>query len=110
MSYRALKHLMGESHLQFKCVLYFGTIILVLITASFWFYSYLMEQLAYEQLNTTCRLLVAPVLAQQNLKGPRKDELDDFRSAWTKRLRDALGPDAVPNFQYRFLTQDTSDP
>jgi signal transduction histidine kinase len=105
MSYRAFKHLLGESYLQFKCLFYFGTVILVLITASLWFYSYLMEQLAYEQLNTTCRLLVVPILAQQNLKGPRKDELNQFRKAWTEGL-----PDPLPNVQYRFLIQDTGDP
>jgi signal transduction histidine kinase len=105
MSYRAFKHLLGESYLQVKCLFYFGTVILVLITASFWFYSYLMEQLAYEQLNTTCRLLVAPVLAQQNLKGPPKDGLRRFRDSWTHEL-----PDPLPNFQYRFLTQDATDP
>jgi two-component system sensor histidine kinase BarA len=110
MSYRAFKHLFGETHLQLKCLFYFGTVILVLIAASFWFYSYLMEQLAYEQLNTTCRLLVVPVLAQQNLKGERRDELNQFRESWTDRLLKNLGPDAVPTFKYRFLKQDTSDP
>jgi signal transduction histidine kinase len=105
MSYRAFKHLLGESYLQFKCLFYFGTVIVVLITVGFWFYSYLMEQLAYEQLNTTCRLLVVPKLAQQNLKGPRKDELRKFQDGWTDRL-----PEPLPNVQYRFLLQDTSDP
>jgi signal transduction histidine kinase len=104
-TYRALKHLLGESHLQFKFLLYFGIVILLLISASFWSYSYLVEQLAYEQLNTTCRLLVVPVLAQQKLKDRPKDELLKFRGAWKDRLQDTL-----PNVHYRFLIQDTSDP
>jgi signal transduction histidine kinase len=104
-TYRALKHLLGESHLQFKFLCYFGIVILVLISASFWFYSYLVEQLAYEQLNTTCRLLVVPVLAQQKLVDRPKEELLKFRGAWKDRLQDTL-----LNVHYRFLIQDTSDP
>jgi signal transduction histidine kinase len=105
MSYRAFKRLLGESHLQFKCLMYFGAVIIVLIMASFWFYSYLMEQLAYDQINTTCRLMVVPLVAQENIAGDRKDALSEFKKGWNKSL-----PEKLPNFWYRFLKPNTSNP
>jgi signal transduction histidine kinase len=103
-TYRALKHLLGESHLQFKCVCYFGIVILVLITASFWFYSWQTEELAYDQLKTTCRLLAGPVLAEENLTGARRDELNHFVASWTKSLPEA------PLVHYCLLKPNTSNP
>lgn len=58
MSYRAFKHLLGETSLERKCRFLFGAGILLLITASFWLYAHMTESLAYEQVKTTGRLLV----------------------------------------------------
>lgn len=58
MSYRAFKRLLGETSLERKCRFLFGAGILLLITASFWWYSHRTEDLAYEQTRTTGRLLV----------------------------------------------------
>jgi len=62
MSYRAFKRLLGETSLERKCRFLFGTFILLLITGSFWLYAHLTEHLAYDQLTTTCRLLVVQIV------------------------------------------------
>lgn len=58
MSYRAFKRLLGETSLERKCRFLFGGFSLLLIIGSFWLYARLTEHLAYEQIYTTCRLLV----------------------------------------------------
>jgi signal transduction histidine kinase len=65
MSYRAFKRLLGETSLERKCRFLFGGFILLLITASFWLYARQTEHLAYDQLPTTCRLLVNHAVARQ---------------------------------------------
>jgi signal transduction histidine kinase len=44
MSYRSIKHMLGETSLERKCRFLFGAYLLVLITASFWFYGWLTNQ------------------------------------------------------------------
>jgi signal transduction histidine kinase len=62
MSYRAFKHLLGETSLERKCRFLFGAATLLLITASFWWYARQTEDLAYDQVVTTGRMLVRPIL------------------------------------------------
>jgi signal transduction histidine kinase len=64
MSYRAFKRLLGETSLERKCRFLFGAGILLLITASFWWYAHETEHLAYEQTKTAGRLLVNPIVAK----------------------------------------------
>src|SRR5438552_6817956 len=64
MSYRAFKHLLGETSLERKCRFLFGAGILVLITASFWLYAYQTEHLAYNQTTTTCRVLTDSIFTK----------------------------------------------
>ncbi len=101
MSYRAFKRLLGETSLERKCHFLFGGFIILLITASFWFYARLTEELAYDELNTTCRLLVVPILAKENLAGPHKNALNRFDNTWRQSL---------PEVQYRILKPNTSNP
>src|SRR5437588_8896977 len=65
MSYRAFKRLLGETSLERKCRFLFGAFILVLITGSFWLYARQTEHLAYDQITTTCRLLVNQIVDHQ---------------------------------------------
>src|SRR5262249_6771042 len=65
MSYRAFKRLLGETSLERKCRLLFTVFILLLITGSFWLYHWKTEHLAYDQIKTTCRLLVIQVMARE---------------------------------------------
>src|SRR5262249_51029766 len=64
MSYRAFKHLLGETSLERKCRFLFGAVIVLLISGSLYWYARQTEDLAYEQTKTTGRLLVKPVVAQ----------------------------------------------
>ena len=68
MSYRAFKRLLGETSLERKCRFLFGAFILLLITGSFWLYARKTEHLAYDQITTTCRLLVNQVVADGELE------------------------------------------
>src|SRR3954451_9460169 len=65
MSYRAFKRLLGETSLERKCRFLFGAFILLLITSSFWLYARQTEHLAYDQITTTCRLLVNQIVDRQ---------------------------------------------
>jgi two-component system, NarL family, sensor histidine kinase BarA len=97
MSYRAFKRLLGETSLERKCRFLFGAFILLLITSSFWLYARQTEGLAYDQLATTCRLLVIQIVDRQLAatcrQNPSQDvpaeeaksteeELDEFRRDW----------------------------
>jgi signal transduction histidine kinase len=68
MSYRALKHLLGETSLERKCRFLLGAGILLLITASFWWYAQQTEALAYDQTLTTGRLLIKPIVDKFHLE------------------------------------------
>src|SRR3954468_18165531 len=94
MSYRAFKRLLGETSLERKCRFLFGGFILLLITGSFWLYARQTENLAYDQLTTTCRLLVNHIVARQiaTVCRPREEKadaqgiraMDEFRARWEK--------------------------
>src|SRR5881275_2649417 len=73
MSYRAFKRLLGETSLERKCRFLFGAGIVVLITLSFWLYAAQTEHLAYDQAETSCRLLVGPLIYQRHLTTLRAD-------------------------------------
>lgn len=68
MSYRAFKRLLGETSLERKCRFLFGAGTLLLLAGSFWWYLQQTEYLAYEQIKTTGRLLVNPIVARQHLQ------------------------------------------
>ena len=82
MSYRAFKHLLGETSLERKCRFLFGAGILLLITGSFWLYAYLTESLAYKETERNCRLLVEEIRIKRHLeweaKKAAKNPLPDF--------------------------------
>jgi len=67
MSYRAFKHLLGETSLERKCRFLLGAGILLLIAASFYWYALRTEDLAYDQTMATGRLLVGPIVARQHI-------------------------------------------
>src|SRR5580693_4797654 len=81
MSYRAFKHLLGETSLERKCRFLLGAGILVLISGSFWWYALQTEALAYDQTLTTRRLLVNPIVDKYHLKDDKhiRDALEKFQ-------------------------------
>ncbi len=107
MSYRAFKRLLGETSLERKCRFLLGGFILVLITGSFWLYARQTEHLAYDQIVTTCRLLMIQIvdrkiatkcLSEAQPGGDRErpedqkttDAFDEFRTKWEKPWPDQL--------------------
>ena len=62
MSYRSIKRILGETNLELKCRFLFGASLLVLITASFWWYGSRTEQLVYQQNRVTAQRLVDQVM------------------------------------------------
>jgi signal transduction histidine kinase len=90
MSYRAFKRLLGETSLERKCRFLFGAFILLLITGSFWLYARQTEHLAYDQITTTCRLLVTQIIDVQlatRCRSPGKARAADANA---KRMAEAL--------------------
>jgi signal transduction histidine kinase len=123
MSYRAFKRLLGETSLERKCLFLFGTVILLLITGSFWLYRRQTEHLAYDQLLTACRLLVVQIVDQQltsrclqSSKGADRrqaeqekqmaDAMHEFREKW-----EASGwPEALQNYKFDLIKASATRP
>lgn len=51
MSYRSFKRALGETNIERKCRLLFGTCLLVLISSSFWWYGTATDKIVYDYLN-----------------------------------------------------------
>src|SRR5437588_920521 len=90
MSYRALKRLLGETSLERKCRFLFGAFILLLITGSFWLYGHQTEDLAYEQITTTCRLLVNPIVQRKHAEKGVQDALTNYQAKWEDHFPEQL--------------------
>src|SRR5437870_1420015 len=92
MSYRAFKRLFGETSLERKCRLMLGTVTLLLITGSFWFYAYKTDRIAYNAITASGRLLVPLILTKAHVEhGLLKDAVEDFQNQSEEaRPRDAL--------------------
>jgi len=87
MSYRSIKHVLGETSLERKCRFLFGACLLLLITASFWWYGNQTEKVVSEQNRNTGRLLVDQVMQVQHWKSLESSE--HFRPV-TKALADSF--------------------
>jgi signal transduction histidine kinase len=105
MSYRVFKRLLGETDLERKCRFLLGAGILLLMTLSFWGYARQTEGLAYDQMVTTGRLLVPPILAREHLEHDRREAVDAFQQQSEKRW-----PDELSKYRYRVLKLDTRLP
>ncbi len=68
MSYRSIKRVLGETSLERKCRFLFGACLLVLITASFWWYGTMTEDLVYQQNRTAGELLVDQALSLRHFQ------------------------------------------
>ena len=75
MSYRSIKRVLGETSLERKCRFLFGACLLLLITASFWWYGSQTEKIVNEQNRNTGRLLVDQEMQVRHWKSVgRQDE------------------------------------
>jgi two-component system, NarL family, sensor histidine kinase BarA len=120
MSYRAFKRLLGETSLERKCRFLFGGFIFLLITGSFGWYARQTEHLAYDQIQTTCKLLVNHIVARQiatrcvpggePMDEPRKNALDkrqrtmnDFSRHWEQTW-----PQGLKEYGFSFFTPNAT--
>ncbi len=63
MSYKSIKHVLGETSLERKCRFLFGVCLLFLITVSFWWYGSQTEKIVKDKNRQTGKLLVVQELA-----------------------------------------------
>jgi two-component system, NarL family, sensor histidine kinase BarA len=105
MSYRAFKRLLGETDLERKCRFLLGAGILLLMTLSFWGYARQTEGLAYDQMVTSGRLLVPPILADVHLDADRRDAINAFR-----QQSEYAAQEDVSAYKYRILKADARQP
>src|SRR3954469_3668390 len=105
MSYRVFKRLLGETDLERKCRFLLGGGILLLMTLSFWGYARQTEGLAYDQMVTSGRLLVPPILANVHLEPGRRDAINGFQQQSEKTW-----PDALSKYRYKVLKPDAHQP
>ncbi|MEZ6065943.1 MAG: ATP-binding protein [Planctomycetaceae bacterium] len=66
MSYRSFKRVLGETSLERKCLVLFGGGLLLLITASFYFYARLNLRVVREQYNKRADLLITANLQAEH--------------------------------------------
>src|SRR5688500_10950076 len=105
MSYRAFKRLFGETDLERKCRFLLGTGILFLMVLSFWGYAKQTEGLAREQMVTSGRLLVPPILARQHLDKGTREAIDAFQGQNEQKW-----PDVLSEYRYKVLKPDARLP
>jgi two-component system, NarL family, sensor histidine kinase BarA len=105
VSYKAFKRLLGETDLERKCRFLLGAGILFLITVSFWTYAHETEGLAYEQVVTTGRLLVPPILGREHLESNRRDAINAFQQQTESAQREPLS-----EYRYKILKLDAHLP
>jgi signal transduction histidine kinase len=98
MSYRAFKRLLGETSLERKCRWLLGAGVLLLMTGSFWVYARQTEDLAYEQLETTGRALLSPIVARLHVKGEQLQAVDDFQ-----KLSETHWPETLKGYSTRLI-------
>ncbi len=98
MSYRAFKKLLGETSLERKCRWLLGAGVLLLMTASFWAHAQQTEVLAYEQLATTGRALLSPIVARLHVKGDQLKAVDEFQ-----KLTETHWPATLKGYQSRLI-------
>jgi signal transduction histidine kinase len=79
MSYRAFKRLLGETSLERKCRWLIGLGVLVLMSASFYFYAVQTEGLAYDQLAHTGRTLVPAIVQRTHVTAEMQAATDEFQ-------------------------------
>jgi signal transduction histidine kinase len=105
MSYRAFKRLLGETSLERKCRWLLGAGVLILMTGSFYIYARQTEDLAYEQLETTGRALLSPILASHHLKGDVGAAIKEFQSTQERNW-----PAHLKNYKYNLIKPLSKDP
>src|SRR5438132_14261031 len=111
MSYSALKRMLGETSLERKCRFLLGAAVLLLVSLSFWLYAWQTEQLAFDQIVNSGRLLLDPLVARMHLEQGRPDKpdvrksMEEFQGDWDQHWSDEFG-----NYRYFVLKNNALKP
>jgi two-component system sensor histidine kinase BarA len=109
MSYRTLKRFLGETSLERKCRILFGSGLLALISGSFYLYAWQTNKLVYEQNKTAARLLVAPIILAKHWK--KLEGNQEFPIAeLVDQMAAELKPTDIKEYSWQLLKADTKDP
>lgn len=114
MSYHEFKRLLGETSLERKCRLLFGGGLMILISASFYFYAQRNAVIIKNQNRETARILVSPIVIEEHLKysesGPAGKPLIPEESVdLFKKMAASLKPlDLRNKMQWSLLASDPS--
>ncbi len=73
MSYRSIKRVLGETNLERKCRLLFGACLFVLITACFWWYGQVTEEIVWGRTPDACRQQVNAAVLKDHWKALDKE-------------------------------------
>jgi signal transduction histidine kinase len=105
VSYRSFKHLLGETSLERKCRFIFGLGILVLVSASFFWYGQKTESLVRKQTTQSARMVVGDTLKNIHYKALGNYRFEPVLSV----LLDDLKPVGdLPNYDAWVLDPDKS--
>lgn len=102
MSYRTIKHVLGESSLERKCRWLFGVSLAVLMLTSFYLYGRKTTDLVNENTRSNCRHLVASVLFRVHLESYALEGSEDLAQEIAEGISDV-------KFEGSFLSLDETD-
>jgi len=106
MSYRTLKRLLGETSLERKCRLLFGSGLLALILGSFYLYAWQTSALVEKQNLTAARLLVSPIILEKHWKELEKTQEFPIGKS-VEQMATELKPAEVKDSSWELFTADT---
>ena len=75
MSYRTFKRTLGETNLERKCRLLFGTCLLIFIAGSFWLYGKKTNEIVFDQNRFTGEALANAALLEAHFNKQEDDPL-----------------------------------
>jgi two-component system, NarL family, sensor histidine kinase BarA len=106
MSYRRFKRLLGETSLERKCRLMFGGALMLLITGSFYVYAQLNLRIVQEQYRDRAQLLIAQNMTTTHYQELQEGAQDPEATQFFKDLNEALKPDRLREFNWKFVPED----
>ena len=109
MSYRSFKHLLGETSLERKCRFIFGLGILVLVTASFFWYGQKTESLVTRQRTEKAQMLVNYALLPVHVKALGNSDFESITNVLFGDFKPST--DDLPDHMSRVVSPyQSSDP
>jgi len=119
MSYHSLKRVLGETSLERKCRFLFGACLLVLITASFWWYGSQTEQLVSQQNRKTGERLADQVMLIKHweaLDSQQRDEdtenwrVDENAQQYLPLLQQLISNLSQQEYEWRIIRPGSNEP